>query len=214
MTYITMRTSVRALALSVSLGAAALAVSGGVTHASTAVGSDRFLENGATTGAAYAVDGSRIVATSAASWGFDAPTVVVVPPPKAIAKSHAASNRVAVDNPTPPSVAGNAILEFAATFVGVPYLAGGTTPDGFDCTGFVTYVYANFGISLPRVSSSYWNIGTRVSAADALPGDLIVSSGHVGIYAGGNMQIDSPRPGKTIQFRAIWQNSYIFVRVS
>ena len=59
--------------------------------------------------------------------------------------------------------------------------------------------------------------GTRLGAghdrADALPGDLIWSPGHVGIYAGGNTQIDAPRPGKTIQFRDIWQSDPTFIRV-
>lgn len=117
-------------------------------------------------------------------------------------------------NPAPASVAGNAVLEEAAKFVGTPYRTGGSTPAGFDCSGFVQYVYAALGVSLPRTSGAYYHFGTRVSAADALPGDLIVSSGHVAIYAGGNMQIDSPRPGETIQFRGIWQSNYIFVRVT
>jgi cell wall-associated NlpC family hydrolase len=152
---------------------------------------------------------TRIVASGQAEWSFGdtAITVEVVEKPQPVAKRVSA-------NPTPPSVAGNAILEEAAKYVGTPYLRGGTTPAGFDCSGFVSYVYAQFGVSLPHASSAYWGVGTQVSAADALPGDLIVSKGHVGIYAGGNMQIDSPREGKTIQFRSIWQTSYVFVRVS
>ena len=89
---------------------------------------------------------------------------------------------------------------------------GGNTPDGFDCSGFVSYVYAQLGISLPRSSGAYYNVGVRVT--DPQPGDIIVSPGHVGIYAGPNLQIDAPRPGKTIQFRAIWQTNPIYVRVT
>ena len=63
-------------------------------------------------------------------------------------------------------------------------------------------------------SSAQRNVGTVVSRADALPGDLIWSPGHVAIYAGGNTQIDSPKPGSTIQFRAIWQSNPTFIRVS
>jgi cell wall-associated NlpC family hydrolase len=116
--------------------------------------------------------------------------------------------------PVPQTVAGNAVLEIAARYVGVPYVSGGTTPDGFDCSGFTSYVYAQLGITLPRSSADQRNVGVVVSAADALPGDLIWSPGHVGIYAGDGMQIDSPRPGKTIQFRSIWQSNPIFIRVT
>ncbi|GMA35091.1 hypothetical protein [Demequina litorisediminis] len=55
-------------------------------------------------------------------------------------------------------------------------------------------------------------MGTVVS--DPQPGDIIVTPGHVGIYAGPNLQIDAPRPGKTIQFRAIWQSNPTYVRVT
>ena len=113
----------------------------------------------------------------------------------------------------PQSVAGNAVLEIAARYIGTPYLSGGTTQDGFDCSGFTSYVYAQLGITLPRTSSGQKAAGTIVSRADAQPGDLIWSPGHISIYAGGNEQIDSPRPGKTVQFRAIWQSSPVFIRI-
>jgi cell wall-associated NlpC family hydrolase len=113
----------------------------------------------------------------------------------------------------PQSVAGNAVLEVAARYVGVPYVSGGTTPDGFDCSGFVSYVYAQLGISLPRTSSAIKAAGTVISASEAQPGDLIWSPGHISIYAGGDQQIDSPRPGKTIQFRSIWQSNPTFIRI-
>lgn len=113
----------------------------------------------------------------------------------------------------PASANGSAIISIAARYVGVPYVSGGTTPAGFDCSGFTSYVYAQVGISLPRTSAAQRNVGTVVSRADAQPGDLIWSPGHVAIYAGDNMQIDAPRPGKTIQFRQIWQSNPTFIRV-
>jgi cell wall-associated NlpC family hydrolase len=118
-----------------------------------------------------------------------------------------------VNNPVPQSVAGNAVLEVAARYVGTPYVSGGSTPAGFDCSGFIGYVYAQLGVSLPRTSSGFKSAGTIVSRADALPGDIIWSPGHVSIYAGGNDQIDSPRPGKTVQFRTIWQSAPVFIRI-
>ncbi len=90
-------------------------------------------------------------------------------------------------------------------------MSGGSSPSGFDCSGFVSYVYAKFGVSLPRSSSAYWGVGVTVSSPQ--PGDIIVSSGHVSIYAGPNLQIDSPRPGKTIQFRPIWQSNPTYKRI-
>ena len=163
-----------------------------------------------------AIHAAQIEAAVEASWDFRGPATKLVAPvvPRTVRHVAPRSTVASSSASLPASVAGSAVLEEAAKYVGTPYKSAGTTPAGFDCTGFVAYVYAKFGVKLPRSSSAYWNIGTRVSAADARPGDLIVSSGHVGIYAGGNMQIDSPRPGKTIQFRGIWQKSYIFVRVT
>ena len=113
----------------------------------------------------------------------------------------------------PASANGSAIIDAASRYVGVPYVYGGSTPSGFDCSGFTSYVFAQVGISLPRTSGAQRSAGTVVSRADAQPGDLIFSPGHIAIYAGGNTQIDAPRPGKTIQFRDIWQSNPTFVRV-
>ncbi|MBI9114630.1 C40 family peptidase [Sanguibacter suaedae] len=113
----------------------------------------------------------------------------------------------------PASAAGSAIIDIAGRYVGVPYVSGGSTPDGFDCSGFTAYVYAQAGISLPRTSTAQRDSGTIVSRDQAQPGDLIYSPGHISIYAGGNTQIDAPRPGKTIQFRDIWQSNPVFIRI-
>ena len=165
-----------------------------------------------------------------ASWSFEAPVLSVVanpkpppppPPPPVEEEEEAPASRSEERAPVaeassnvPQSVSGNAVLEVAARYVGVPYASGGTTPDGFDCSGFTSYVYAQLGISITRSSADQRYAGTVVSRADALPGDLIWSPGHVGIYAGGNTQIDSPRPGKTIQFRDIWQSDPTFIRIT
>ncbi|KQY47967.1 C40 family peptidase [Cellulomonas sp. Root137] len=178
---------------------------------------------------ARAVLEQQVVAPSNVEWTFEAPAVTAVAPapapepesvPVAVASRSrertAAPAATVTAEPTvavPASANGNAIVEIAARYVGVPYVYGGSTPDGFDCSGFTSYVFAQVGISLPRTSSAQRNVGTVVSRADAQPGDLIWSPGHIAIYAGDGLQVDAPRPGKTIQIREIWQSSPIFIRV-
>jgi cell wall-associated NlpC family hydrolase len=113
----------------------------------------------------------------------------------------------------PDSAAGSAVVSVAMRYLGVPYLWAGTTPDGFDCSGFTSYVYAQVGIDLPRTSSEQRYAGTEVSWADAQPGDLIWSPGHIAIYAGNGMQIEAPVPGKTVRYSAIWQSNPTFLRI-
>jgi cell wall-associated NlpC family hydrolase len=206
----TLRASARILALNLAALAGVLTVSAAGIPAPEAPAQDVIAAQGVVVGDGYAIQAGRITAAAGADFAFDTPSISVAEKVAPVAVSH---RRAVSHNPAPPSVAGNAVLEEAAKYVGTPYRAGGSTPAGFDCSGFVSYVFRALGVSLPRSSAAYWNVGTRVSAADARPGDLIVSSGHVAIYAGGSMQIDSPRPGKTVQFRQIWQSSYVFVRV-
>ncbi len=200
----------------------------GAASDNSAAGALNSVDTAALTASARAVlNTSPVVSSPAeAAWTFDAPVVTAVkptPPPETRRASTAASRSTttrtaaapaAVTNaPIPQSVAGNAVLEVAARYVGTPYVSGGSTPDGFDCSGFVSYVYAQLGVSLPRTTSGIKSVTTVISRDEAQPGDLIWSPGHISIYAGGNDQIDSPRPGKTIQFRAIWQSSPVFLRV-
>jgi cell wall-associated NlpC family hydrolase len=205
----TLRSSVRFGALNLATLGVVLSVTGAGTPTLASPGQAAVEGQDVELGAAYAIESSRISAAEDGEWAFAAPAITVEERVIPVVLRRSVTN-----NPVPASIEGNAILEEAAKFVGSPYLAGGGTPAGFDCSGFVSYVYAQFGVSLPRSSDAYYSIGTRVSAEDARPGDLIVSSGHVAIYAGESMQVDSPRPGKTVQFRSIWQSSYVFVRVS
>ena len=159
------------------------------------------------------------VPVQAAAWTFEAPVITVTanPKPEPVVERPAATSRsqtrAATGGAVPASAVGNAVIEIAARYVGVPYVYGGTTPDGFDCSGFTSYVYAQLGITLPRTSGDQRYAGVEVSRDQAQPGDLVWSPGHIGIYAGDGMMIDSPRPGKTVQFRAMWQSNPIFIRV-
>lgn len=101
------------------------------------------------------------------------------------------------------SNSGLGIIAYANKFLGVRYRWGGTTPSGFDCSGFTSYVYRQFGISLPRTSSSQASVGKSVSYSQAVPGDLVVFSGHVGIYVGDGNMIHSPSPGQSVTISPI-----------
>lgn len=101
------------------------------------------------------------------------------------------------------STKGNQIVEYAKQFLGTPYVWGGTTPDGFDCSGFTQYVYNHFGISIPRVSEDQINCGTRTDNPSA--GDLFFPhTGHVGIYIGDGQVIHSPKTGDVIKISNAW----------
>jgi cell wall-associated NlpC family hydrolase len=95
----------------------------------------------------------------------------------------------------------HAIVHYARRFIGTPYSWGGTSPrTGFDCSGFVRYVYAHFGVKLPHSSfSDLWH-GRRVVRKHLVPGDLVFFDGnnHVGIYIGGNRMIHAPHTGAVV----------------
>jgi cell wall-associated NlpC family hydrolase len=117
-------------------------------------------------------------------------------------------------NPPYPHFNLASVAAVAAKYQGVPYVFGGESPAGFDCSGLVAYVYAQFGISLPHSSLAQARIGTRISTAAAKPGDVVVMSGgsHIGIYLGGGRMIDAPMPGRVVSERAIYTTDYYIVR--
>lgn len=97
------------------------------------------------------------------------------------------------------SSTGRAIVDYACQFIGNPYVWGGTSlTNGADCSGFVQSVYAHFGISLPRTTWDQENVGTGISYDQALPGDLILYEGHVGIYMGDGQIVNAINPSKGI----------------
>lgn len=81
------------------------------------------------------------------------------------------------------------ILKYARSFTGVPYVSGGESPKGFDCSGYVQYVFKHFGVGVPRTAEGQFNAGRRVSTEDARPGDIVAFRtgsriSHTGIYLG------------------------------
>lgn len=108
---------------------------------------------------------------------------------------------------------GSEIVAEAENYLGVPYLWGGTTTSGFDCSGLVQYVYNKLGISLPRVSQQQYLVGTPLTRDELLPGDLVFFSDngdvhHVGIYIGNGMMIHAPYTGAVVQYQSIDTGHY------
>ncbi|PUB27755.1 cell wall-associated NlpC family hydrolase [Promicromonospora sp. AC04] len=124
-----------------------------------------------------------------------------------------AAEAVSTSVDIPDSAIGNSVISIASRYIGVPYVSGGSSPSGFDCSGFTAYVYGQLGISLPHSSSAQPGYGTIVPASEAQPGDLMWTPGHVSIYAGGNTMIDASKPGTVVDFRPIWQSNPTFVRM-
>ena len=99
---------------------------------------------------------------------------------------------------TPPaSKTGQAVAEYAMQFSGYPYVYGGNQPSGWDCSGFVQYVFAQFGVSLPHQSGSQMSVGSPVaSLAEAQPGDILANGSHAAIYIGNGMVMNAMSPSQ------------------
>ena len=93
---------------------------------------------------------------------------------------------------------GNTVVATAKQYLGCKYVYGGTTPSGFDCSGFTQYVYKQCGVSLNRTSDAQASNGTAVSKSNLQPGDLVIFTGHVGIYIGNNKFIHAANPSKGV----------------
>ena len=106
---------------------------------------------------------------------------------------------------TTSSASAGSVISYAKQFIGTPYSWGGSNPGtGFDCSGFVQYVFAHFGKQLPRVTSSQETAGTKISVSQAQPGDLYFwgsqgNSYHVAIALGGGQFIHAPQPGESVK---------------
>lgn len=108
------------------------------------------------------------------------------------------------------------IVDYAATLLGCKYVYGGNSPSGFDCSGYVKYVFAHFGVNLSRTSASQYSNSVRISKSDLNVGDLVFFSqtrgsskvGHVGIYVGGGQFIHAASPGKGVRYDSLSDSYY------
>jgi len=115
------------------------------------------------------------------------------------------------------TVSEGAIIAYASTFLGTPYLWGGTSPAGFDCSGFTQYVYAHFGISIGRTTFDQINNGVQVSKDNLKPGDLVffgtfANPHHMGMYIGNNNYIHAPHTGDVIKVSALGRKDFVTAR--
>ena len=111
-----------------------------------------------------------------------------------------------------PSTTGS-VVDIARQYVGYPYVYGAAGPTAFDCSGFTSFVFAQIGISLPRVDSAQLGAGVQISAAEAQPGDLVWWPGHIGIYTGNGNHIAARNPADGVAEGPVYGNP-IYVRIS
>jgi cell wall-associated NlpC family hydrolase len=116
----------------------------------------------------------------------------------------------------PPNVHGG-VVGIAMQYLGVPYVWGGSSPRGFDCSGLVVYAFAQIGVSLPHSTYALWNVGSPVSRDQLQPGDLVFFSGlgHMGIYIGNGQFIHAPHTGDVVKISSMsgyYSSNYVGAR--
>jgi cell wall-associated NlpC family hydrolase len=105
---------------------------------------------------------------------------------------------------------GEKAVDVALRYLGTPYAWAGSTPSGFDCSGFVMYVYGRVGVALPHSSSMLWGVGRAVSEDQLEPGDIVFFNGlsHVGIYVGHGHFVHSPHSGDVVRISSLSESWY------
>jgi cell wall-associated NlpC family hydrolase len=167
---------------------------------------------------------ASVDATGSARVGVAVPVPAVLPglgPLLVAAGAGAAGSRLARDGPgavlapaVPGSGRGAAAARVALGFLGVPYLWGGESPAGFDCSGLVQYVYARLGVSLPRVAEDQARVGAAVPREALQPGDAVFfadASGYVhheGLYLGGGRFVHAPHAGDVVKVSSLGEPYY------
>jgi cell wall-associated NlpC family hydrolase len=117
----------------------------------------------------------------------------------------------AAEEVQPPKPVGRpGVVAIALRYLGTPYRWAGSSPAGFDCSGFIMYVYGRVGIGLPHNSAMLWGVGRPVARNDLQPGDLVFFNGlsHAGIYIGRGRFVHSPHSGDVVKISRLSESSY------
>ena len=144
----------------------------------------------------------------------------MAPSPEALNGSSGSANNSSAPQP---SASGSQILAKAQQYLGAPYVYGGASPSGFDCSGFVYYVLKELGYSPYRTPADQYKMGTAVSKSNLQPGDIVFfantyASGisHVGIYAGDGQFIHAPNSRSVVSYSSLtsgyWSDHYYGAR--
>ena len=115
--------------------------------------------------------------------------------------------------PPPDGTRASQVVAIALQYLGVPYVWGGMSPSGFDCSGLTAYAYAQIGISLPHHAASQYNLGVPVAYEDLQPADLVFFSGlgHMGMYIGGGQFVHAPHTGDVVKISYMSERTGNFV---
>lgn len=179
-------------------GTAALAISLGLFSTVTIVNPALASELGPQETQLNSVEPQVLTITSATAQSIQRDSVSVTEAPVVVASYRSGT--------VPAPAAGSSLIETAYAYIGVPYVSYGSTPAGFDCSGFTSYVYAQHGISLPHSASAQMRSGVAIPESEAQPGDLVIllGGGHVGLWVAPGVMIDAPVPGRSVGVNPIW----------